>query len=318
MSHSVPRAATVAAVLAAILLVGAVGCIHRPNDSGDAPATAPNGDAKETAETPAERPGTEEFGLTRRELVQYIERVEALIAKGMREQGFEYVAADSITVRRGMGADKHLPGLSEEEFFAKHGFGVSTLYTGKPPQLADGYCPAKVGLGQKNIEIFKNLSPADQVAYNRALFGENTDASFAVALETEDFSRCGGCTGDAVKQVFKPEQLKATFYNPLDTLINKDPRMKAAIREYAAKMRDAGFDYNHPDEVENDIRDRLYGVTGGRTVPVEELAPDQRDALGKLQNYERRVAVVHFKLAEEIFDPVEERIERELFAREVK
>ncbi|HLC42878.1 MAG TPA: hypothetical protein VJO34_14795, partial [Methylomirabilota bacterium] len=141
--------------------------------------------------------GTEEFGLTPAQLVQSVEKVEALISKCMREQGFEYVAADYNMVRKGMAADKNLPGISEEEFIGKYGFGVSTLYTGQPPQLAEGYSPAKVGLGERNVQIYKNLSPADRVAYNRALFGENTDVTFAVGLETEDFSRTGGCTRKA-------------------------------------------------------------------------------------------------------------------------
>jgi hypothetical protein len=263
-------------------------------------------------------PGTEEFGLTPKQLVQSIEKVEALISKCMRDEGFQYVAADYITVRRGMSADKIMPGVSEEEFIGKHGFGVSTLYTGQPPQLATGYSPAKVGLGERNIEIYKNLSPADQVAYNRALFGENTDATFAVGLETENFFRTGGCTRKAIEQVFEPEQLKATYYNPKDALINKDPRMKAALRKYAAEMREAGFNYNHPDEVETDIRERLAALTSGGAIPVEKMSPEQRTALKQLQSYERRVALRNFELAEEIFDPVEEEIEKEMYAREVK
>jgi hypothetical protein len=262
--------------------------------------------------------GTEEFGLSMKELVQSIEKVEALIAQCMREQGFEYVAADYRTVRRGMNADKSLPGMSEEEFIEKNGYGLSTLYTGMAPQLNTGYSPGRVGLGDRNVEIFKNLSPADQVAYNRALLGENTDATFAVALEIENFSRCGGCTLKAIEQVFKPEQLKATYYNPKDAMINRDPRMRAALRTYSEEMRKGGFDYNHPDEVETDIRERLYAITGGATVPVAQLSADQQEALKKLQEYERRVAVIDFELMEEVFDPVEEKIEKEMFAREVK
>ena len=269
------------------------------------------------AQAPAEL-GTEEFGLTGRQLAQKSERVEALISECMREQGFEYVAVDYITIRRGMSADKRLPGLSEEEFIAQHGYGVSTLYTGLPPQLSTGYSPGKVGLGERNVQIYRDLAHADQVAYSRALFGDNTDATFAVALETENFSRCGGCTREAIEQVFEPENLKATYYNPKDALINKDPRMKAALRKYAAQMRKAGFEYHHPDDVETDIREWLAAITGGRTVPLEQLPPERRAALRQLQDYERRVAVKDFELAEEIFDPVEERIERELSAREVK
>ncbi len=263
-------------------------------------------------------PGTEEFGLTPRQLVQSIEKVEALISKCMRDQGFQYVAVDYITVRKGMGADKNMPGLSEEEFVNRFGFGVSTMYTGRPTQLATGYSPAKVGLGERNIEIYKNLSPADQVAYNRALFGENTGATFAVGLETENFSRTGGCTRNAIEQVFEPEQLKATYYNPKDALINKDPRMKAALRYYAREMRKAGFDYDHPDEVETDVRERLDALTAGGTIRVEEMLPEQRAALKQLQDYERRVAAKNFELEEQVFDPVEAKIEKELYSRKVK
>lgn len=262
--------------------------------------------------------GTEEFGLTPAQLVQAVEKVEALISKCMREQGFEYVAADYSTVRKGMAADKNLPGLSEEEFIGKYGFGVSTLYTGHPPQLATGYSPAKVGLGERNVQIYKNFSPADQVAYNRALFGENTDATFSVGLETENFSRTGGCTRKAIEQVFEPEQLKATYYNPKDALVNNHPRMKGALRYYAREMRKAGFEYNHPDEVEPDIRERLAALTNGGTIPVEKMSPEQRAALKKLQDYELRVAAKNFKLQQEVFDPVEEKILEELFARKPK
>ena len=262
--------------------------------------------------------GTEEFGLTSKELVQRVEKAEALISKCMRAQGFDYIAVDYITVRRGMAADKRLPGLSEEDFIAKHGYGVSTLYTGAAPQLASGYSPAQVGLGERNVDIYKNLSPADQVAYNRALLGKDAGVTLAVGLERESFSGCGGCTHQAIEQVFDPEQLETTYYNPMDAMINEDPRMKAALREYAAKMREEGFDYSHPDEVESDLRDRLDAITDGGSIAVAQMSPERLTALRDLQDYERRVALVDFELAEEIFDPVEERIQKEIFAREVK
>jgi hypothetical protein len=148
--------------------------------------------------------------------------------------------------------------------------------------------------------------------------GENTDATFAVALDIESFSRCGGCTLKAIEQVFKPEQLKTAYYNPRDALIKNDPRMKAAIRKYAEEMHKAGYEYSHPDEVETDIRERLYAITGGGTVPVDKLSPEQSAALKKLQDLERKVAVINLRLQQEIFDPVEERIEKELFSRKVK
>jgi hypothetical protein len=264
------------------------------------------------------KPGAREFGLDEKELVQAVEKVEAAIVPCMREQGFEYVAVDYKTIRKGMAAIMSLPGVSEEEFIEQYGYGISTLYTGQAPQKADGYSPAKVGLGDKNVSVYRNLSPADQVSYNRALLGENTDATFAIGLDTEDFSRTGGCTRKAIEQVFKPEQLREAYNNPLDVLIKNDPRMRTAYQKYAEGMRAAGFDYADPEEVEADIRSRLDTITGGSTIPTEQMSPEQLSALKKLQEHERRVAVLNFELEEELIEPIEEKIEGELFARKVQ
>lgn len=262
--------------------------------------------------------GTEEFGLSQRELVQAIEKVEAAIAKCMRDQGFTYVPADYATVRKGMTSDKNIPGMSDEEFVQKYGWGISTLYDGHAPQLAEGYSPARVGLGPRNVEIYRKLPPADQVAYNRALLGNNLNVTFAVALETEDFSGCGGCTRTAIAQVFKPEQMTATYYNPTDALVYKDPRIKSALRYYALEMRKAGFSFSQPDEAENHIRQRLAAITGGGTLTPAAMSPEQRAALKELQTFELRAAAKNHQLKVEVFDPLEAKIQRELFAREIK
>lgn len=262
--------------------------------------------------------GTEEFGMSPRELVESVEKVEAAIARCMREQGFEYVAADYETVRNGMRADKRLPGVSEEEFIDRFGYGVATMYNGLPPQLQAGYSPGKVGLGERNVAIYQALPPASQVAYTRALFGRNPDATFAIALERENFSRVDGCTKTGVAQVFTAEQMAASYYNPTDAQINRDPRMQAALRKYAQEMRRAGFDYDHPDGVEPDVIKRLNALTQGQTIAPEQMSPDQRRALKELQDYERRVARKNFELVEKLFDPVEEQIAKEMFARGLK
>ena len=256
--------------------------------------------------------------MTPRQMVQAIEQVEQLIEKCMRDQGFQYVAVDHETIRAGMRADKRLPGLSEEEFIQRYGFGLATLYSGQPPQLATGYSPAKVGLGDRNVDIFRNLSAAGQTAYNRSLLGENQGATFAVALETENLSQTGGCTRKAVEQIFKPDHLKPTYYNPQNALINNDPRMKVAVRKFAAEMKKAGFDYNHPDEVEPDIKARLAALTINGTLSLEAMTPAQKAELKKLQDLERRVAFKTYQLQETIMTPVEEKIQQELFPRKVQ
>ena len=268
---------TIALVLA--LLVAACG-----NGTTSAPPSA-----NTPATSQAGRPGTEEFGMTKEELVRNIEAVEALIAKCMSDAGFEYIAVDYDTVRKGMTSDKALPGVTDEQFIAQYGYGISTLYTGQSPQLADIPTAAQIGLGEQNAQIFKSLSASDQVAYNITLFGQNPDATFAVSLEAEDFSRTGGCTRTAVEQVFTSEQLRATYLNPKDALIEQDPRMVAAVKEFSDCVREAGFSYNHPNEIEADIKNRLAGITKG--LPLEALSPDALAALTELQGEERAVAV---------------------------
>ena len=118
--------------------------------------------------------------------------------------------------------------------------------------------------------------------------------------------------------MFKPDQLKAAYYNPQDALIRNDRRMKAAVAFYAREMKKAGFDYGHPDEVEPDIRTRLNAMTDNGRIPVDKLSVDQRAALKKLQAYELAVAAKSVKLQEEVLLPVEERIQEELFARKVQ
>ena len=263
--------------------------------------------------------GTEEFGMSPRELVQAIEKTEELIARCMREQGFQYIAADHNTVRAGMSADKNLPGLSEEEFVSRYGFGVSTFYTGLPPQLSTGYSPARVGLGERNVQIFRKLSPADQVAYNRALLGDDVFSTFAVALETEDLSRTGGCTRKALTETFKPDQLKASHYNPQDALINKDPRMKAAIAFWQREMKKVGFEYGHPDEIEPDLRNRLSCADRGRqAIGFQDVAGPESRADGNCRISSAWSRSRAHKLHEEVLTPVEEKIQEELFSRKVQ
>jgi hypothetical protein len=257
-------------------------------------------------------PGKEEYGMTMKELFTAIENVETEISKCMSEAGFEYVAADYNTVRRGMTSDKSLPGMTERQFIDQYGYGISTLYTGLAPQLSELRTPAQIGLGEQNVQIFMSLSPADQVAYSHTLFGEHADATFAVALETEDFSRTGGCTRSAIEKFFTPEQMNATFLNPFDALVEKDPRMAAANTEYAGCLRSAGFEYNHERDIEPDLRKKLDTITAGQ--PLEALSSDAQSALTNLQNYERSLASAATDCERKYLDPVADQVERELYA----
>ena len=269
---------------------------------GGSPSSTPSGKI----------PGKEEYGMNMEQLFTAIENVEAQISKCMSDAGFEYVAADYNTVRRGMTSDKSLPGMTEGQFIDQYGYGISTLYTGLAPQLSELRTPAQIGLGEKNVQIFLNLSPADQVAYSHTLFGEHADATFAVALETEDFSRTGGCTRSAIGKFFTPEQMNASFINPFDVLVDKDPRMVAANAEYSSCLKATGFDYNHEKEIEPDLRKKLDTITGGQ--PLEALSSDAQSALADLQNYERALSSSATNCERKYLDPVADQVERELYS----
>ena len=292
-----------------VIAIGVAGCAGGSTSPGPSANTPEASRATATVQT--RLPGPEEFGMTTTELVESVEAVESLIAKCMSDAGFEYVAVDYDTVRKGMVADKSLPGVSDEDYIAQYGYGISTLYTGLPPQLSEVATPAQIGLGEQNVRIFNSLSPADQVAYNRTLFGENIDAALAVSLEAEDFSRTGGCTRAAIEQVFAREQLSATYLNPLDALIEQDPRMIAALEQFADCVREEGFSYNHPNEIEPDIRNRLDAITKG--APVESLSAEAQAALTELQGYERAVAALAISCEEDIVEPVQAQIEKDLY-----
>jgi hypothetical protein len=268
-------------------------------------STADEANASSTEEGEEELPGSEEFGLTEEELVQHIEAAEAQIATCMSDAGFEYIPVDYATVRQAMNADKSAPGLTTEEYAATYGYGIST----QPPGGADS--PAVIGLGEQNVQIFNSLAEADQEAYNHTLFGENPEATFAVTLEAEDFSETGGCTRKAIEQVFSSEELSASYYNPGDVLIEQDPRVIAAMGEWAGCMREAGFDYNTPEETEEDVRDRLEAILNG--VDPENLSEPAQADLTELQGEERAIAVADLECAAKFVEPVVQQVETELY-----
>lgn len=248
--------------------------------------------------------GTEEFGFTMGELTVRAEEVESLIADCMAEAGFEYVPVDFTTLRKAMTSDKSAPGLSSSEYLREYGHGITTQE--EKPIVA-------IGLGDQNRRILEGLSEIDRVAYRRTLWGENDDATFAFGLESEDFSRTGGCTREAVEQVFDPTEIAATYFNPADALILLDPRAQDALDEFATCMSDAGFAYRHPDDVDIDLQIRYDTLVQGRD--HDELTAAETEALRELQDEERAVTAASDQCERAHLEPVLDRIEEEFFGR---
>jgi len=248
--------------------------------------------------------GSEEFGLSFEQLVSRVEAVEASIGECMAAAGFEYIPVDFATVRSAMTSDKSAPGLSQAEFYQQYGYGITTQFD-KPI--------VRLGRGEENLRIRESLSEADRVAYDRTLLGDDREAIFAYALEAEDFSRTGACTRKAVEAQFSPEEVAQTYFNPPDALVLEDARVIDALATFASCMQSAGYEYAHPDEVEQDLLDRLDAVTEG--ADPSTLTGPALEALNTLQGYERAVVPVAVQCETTHLEPVIDMVERELLGR---
>jgi len=250
--------------------------------------------------------GSEEFGLTMDQLAAKVEQVEGLIGDCMTAAGFDYVPVDFARVKEGMDADKSAPGLSDEEFIAQFGFGITTQYD---------HPGREIGLGEQNVAIYDALPPQEKVAYDHALLGEDREATFAQSVEAEDFSKTGGCTRQAVEQVFTPKEMTQAYINPADVAISQDPRVVEATGKWSDCMRQKGYDYANPDDVEQDLHDRLDALTHGadpRTLTGSDAA-----ALAELQGEELALAPVSIHCEEDVLEPVISKVEDEVFGAPV-
>ncbi len=284
--------------LGAAALLGAA-CVAGPG----APAPASTG--------PGQTPGVsfgasgaatgviEEFGMTIAQLVTSIESVESRLASCMAAAGFEYLPIDPVTFRAAQDALGTVPGITDEAFVAQYGYGITTL-----PPAQD------FGVGPDNTRIYDALAPTEQVAYQRTLLGDDAQATFLITLEHEDFSPTGGCTRAAVEQVFTPDQLSPTYFNPFDALIEQDPRMVAARERWATCMREAGHDFANQDSVDVDLAERLAAITEG--AHPSTLTGSAKDALTALQGDERAIALVDLDCAQRFVDEVALEVQRDI------
>jgi len=248
--------------------------------------------------------GKEEFGMTMEQLTKRIGGVEEQIGVCMAEAGFEYIPVDFSTVRKAMTSDKSAPGLSPAEYLAQYGHGITT----QPDKPI-----VRIGLGDKNRKIFDSLRPEDQTAYLHILLGQHENATFAFGLESEKFSRTGGCTRTAIERSFTPTEMETTYFNPADAYILADPRSQAALVDYAACMADAGYSYQHPDDVDFDLQVRYDSITQGRD--SAEVTGSGLEALTRLQSEEIAVTAVNQRCETTVLEPVLDRVQADLFGR---
>src|SRR5262245_31788837 len=224
-------------------------------------------------------------------------RVENAIRDCMKAQGFEYTPVDPQARQQALTGKAH---ISDEEFLEQFGYGISTLF-GRATKQSD-----------PNDAIRKSLSMADRAAYDRALGGDNPNATFAEALDSGDFSDLGGCTKQAGDAAFGgPDVLNAVIgkLDELDQRIVEDQRMVKATEKWSACMADKGFRYSESDAIDEDLAKRFAAVVPGARPGATSAAPGtavDRGALVALQREEVQIANDDLACEKEHITPVEE------------
>lgn len=253
-----------------------------------------------------ELPGVLEFGLSEQEFADHVERVQQLIADCMNAAGFEYVPVDVKTIQAGQKRMRSDPGYTRRTYKEKWGLGVTTRFDN----------PVRdVGLGP-NLRIWHGLPPADQKAYARTLWGENANADFVFTLDEENFSDTGGCTRKAVAQVFTPQQMEGNYVNPKDVLVDSDPRIAKARRDWSRCMKDHGYDYQEDqDEIIEEYQDRLNKLLDGDEPRL--LTGSRAAALRELQQEEIAVSLADLDCQVRFTDDIYDQVEIEVYGKPV-
>ena len=172
--------------------------------------SACGGGSQKAADGNDQKVGGEEFGLSLAQLSERVEKTESAIGQCMTKAGFQYVPLDFASVQKAMSSDQSAPGLSDEQYTQQYGYGIATQFN-KPIVV--------FGAGPQNSTIVDALPASDQVAYRRALWGEQPEWNLVHAIELEDLSLIGGCTRSAAQQFFSADELASAYKNPIDKLI---------------------------------------------------------------------------------------------------
>ncbi len=258
--------------------------------------------AATTADASSASGAAAEFGLSVADLGARIDTTEKLIATCMTAAGFEYTALDAASVHDAMASDKTAAGVRSEDFIKQFGLGITTQLD-KPIVV--------FGAGPQNMASLNALAAPDQVAYRRTLWGDTPDWNHARAVEEEDFSSTAGCTRTSAEKAYTPTELNGSYVNPNDQLIEQDPRMVAAVTQWSDCMKTAGFAYDAPGQVDEDLQTRLDAITAGED--PRTLTGPAAATLKELQGEELMIAAALTTCEEQHIEPVQAQVETEVF-----
>lgn len=267
-------------------------------------------------------PALEQARYERQEL-----EAQQLIRQCMAQQGWEYtpfVPDFGEEVFFGPGDD-----LSREEWVAQYGFGISTTFTEQFDQdfsVEENFDPTD----DPNFIYRDSLTPAEQIAYDRALYG-----SFDFDESDIEYDEDGnpifpefepsGCFDEAYGELFggfggEGGEIEVVYeelgplYEELFQRIEADPRVVELKGAWSGCMGEAGYTFAGQDDMYMSIEERMSGFyelaygtfdeqgfaesAGGVAVTIVEfsesgapsLTPEQEADLADLNDYEIAVA----------------------------
>jgi hypothetical protein len=254
------------------------------------------GDDEPAPTTPVEL--EDQLGFGDEGIVERQSRVEGRIQECMKAQGFDYVPVDPLAQRAALTGKAR---MSDEEFLQQFGYGISTMFGRAAPQ------------SDPNERYRRSLDPAGQAAYDRALFGDNAGLTFAEAIDNDAADELGGCTKRATDAVFGGAAVLSSLQGKFDELeerINQDQRMVRAVEKWSACMAEKGFEYEEPEQIDEDMIKRFKDIVGvatqpGATVPADRNAPYDKGALAALKAEEVKAARADLACEEREITPVE-------------
>jgi hypothetical protein len=240
----------------------------------------------------------DQLGFSESGVIERQTRVEGVIQRCMKAQGFDYVPVDPLAQRAALTGKAR---MTDEEFLEQFGYGISTLF-GRGQAESD-----------PNDRIRKSLGAADRAAYDRTLWGENPGLTFSEAIDSDAATELGGCTKQATEAVFGGATVLAQIQGKFDELeerITQDQRMVRAVEKWSTCMADEGYRYDEPEEIDTDMIRRFKAILGagiqpGATAPPTRGASYDRAALAALQREEVKIANADLACEKRHITPVE-------------
>lgn len=211
---------------------------------------------------------------------EYQRQIQEAIANCMDQEGFEYIP---IALPAGPLTDT-VPDLSEEQFLARYGFGISTRLG-----VASA---ASSAIHDPNAEFMNEMSPAEAEAWSRSMA-----SCYSVATENVE--------KPAIVAVQDNEAL-AGLSSKIEARVDADPRVVASYATWSTCMADLGYSFESPSDPIVEVSQRAdpyvsryrsaqedaFERSGDpQGIPLDEVfSPVELAELRKLQDFELAVA----------------------------